>query len=92
VLVPVLAVLLAAFSLFLLGTVQAVGGVWRAWGGVIQGRTEVPDLSVTFLRAVAVMLEACLFIAPLNLAVALGVETLNDLEERVISVMSRSWL
>lgn len=28
-----------------------------------------------------------LFIAPLNLAVALGVETLNDLEERLISVV-----
>ena len=98
VLVPVIAVLLVAFSLFLLGTVQAVAGVWRAWAEVFHGQPEVADLSVTFLKTVTVMLEAVvffvvgvglysLFIAPLNLAIALGVETLNDLEERVISVV-----
>lgn len=98
VLVPVVAVLLVAFSLFLLGAVQAVAGVWQAWTGMFQGRLDVSDMSVTVLKTVTVMLEAVvfflvgvglysLFIAPLNLAVALGVETLHDLEERVIRVV-----
>lgn len=98
VLVPVVAVLLVAFSLFLLGAIHAVVDVWRIWDGVFHGQLEVPDLSATFLKTVTVMLEAVvffligiglysLFIAPLNLAVALGVETLNDLEERIISVV-----
>lgn len=97
VLVAVAAVLLVAVSLFVLGTVQAVTTVWQAWAATLQG-DQAPHLSVEFLEIVSVMLEAVvffligvgfysLFIAPLNLAIALGVETLNDLEERVISVV-----
>lgn len=97
VLIAVGAVLLVAISLFVLGTVQAVSIVWQAWAAALQG-DHAATLSVQFLEIVIVMLEAVaffligvglysLFIAPLNLAVALGVETLNDLEERVISVV-----
>ncbi|MGH7443795.1 MAG: YqhA family protein [Longimicrobiales bacterium] len=98
VLLPVIAVLLVAFSLFLLGTIEAITIVWRAWAGVLRGTAEVSELSVTFLKTVSIMLEAVvaflvgvglysLFIGPLNLAISLGVDTLNDLEERVISVV-----
>ena len=97
VLVPVLAVLLAALSLFLLGALQAVTAVWHAWSDVIVGGVD-PHLSITFLKTVIVMLEAVvffligvglysLFIAPLNLAIALGVDTLHDLEDRVVRVV-----
>lgn len=97
VLIAVAAVLLVAVSLFVLGTVQAVEIVWRAWMQTFQG-DQAPHLSADFLEIVIVMLEAVvffligvglysLFIAPLNLAIALGVETVNDLEERVISVV-----
>lgn len=98
IIVPVIAVLLVAFSLFLLGTVQAAVGVWKAWGELFAGQTDIPDLSLKFLKTVSVMLEAVvffligvgmysLFIGPLNLAVALGADTLNDLKERVIGVV-----
>ncbi len=97
VLIAVAAVLLVAISLFALGAVQAVSTVWQAWAATVQG-ARAPHLSVEFLGVVSVMLEAVvffligvglysLFIAPLNLAVALGVETIHDLEERVISVV-----
>ena len=97
VLIAVAAVMLVAISLFVLGAVQAVSTVWHAWATTLQG-AEAPNLSVEFLGVVSVMLEAVvfflvgvglysLFIAPLNLAVALGVETIHDLEERVISVV-----
>lgn len=97
VLIAVAAVLLIAVSLFVLGTVQAVATVWQAWLATLQG-DQAPHLSVDFLEIVSVMLEAVvffligvglysLFIAPLNLAIALGVETLNDLKESVISVV-----
>lgn len=98
VLVPVAAVLLVAFSLFLLGTIQAVVDIWWAWVGLFHGQSDVPKISAQFLKTVSVILEAVvffligvglysLFVAPLNLAVALGVETLNDLEERIISLV-----
>ncbi|MGH6611846.1 MAG: YqhA family protein [Burkholderiaceae bacterium] len=97
VLIPVLAVLLAALSLFVLGSVQAVTGVWIAWSDVFEGGVP-PDLSVSFLKNVIVVLEAVaffligvglysLFIAPLNLAIALGVHTLHDLEDRVVRIV-----
>ena len=98
VLVPVLAVLLAALSLFLLGAVQAASAVWHAWSDVFLGGIDSPHLSISFLKTVIVMLEAVvffligvglysLFIAPLNLAIALGVDTLHDLEDRVVRVV-----
>ena len=107
VLLAVMAVMLVAMSLFVLGTIQAVLGVWNTWSEAIStgfqslggeaggGATE---LTVQFLELVSLMLKAVvfyiigiglysLFIAPLNVTVALGVETLNDLETKVISVV-----
>jgi uncharacterized membrane protein YqhA len=98
VLVAVFAVLLAAFSLFLLGAYLALQNVYFGWTGVVSGDVQSTDLTVRFLEIVTVMLKAVffyligvglfsLFIAPLNLTIALGVETLNDLETKVISVV-----
>lgn len=98
VLLAIVAVLLVAISLFLLGTIQAVWGVWHAWQGVLSGELGSTDLTVEFLEIVSVMLKAVvfyivgvglysLFIAPLNLTVSLGVETLADLESKVVSVV-----
>lgn len=98
VLLAVVAILLVAVSLFLQTAILAVTHIWEAWSGLGRGKLAVSDLSVTFLELVHVMLEAVvfyligvgfysLFIAPLNLAVALGVETLGDLEEKLISTV-----
>jgi uncharacterized membrane protein YqhA len=98
VLIAVFAVLLAAFSLFLLGAYLALENVYYGWSGVVSGEVKSTDLTVRFLEIVTVMLKAVffyligvglfsLFISPLNLTVALGVETLNDLETKVISVV-----
>lgn len=98
VFLAVVAVLLIAVSLFLLGTGLALVSVWKAWAGVVHGKLGSTDLTVEFLEIVSVMLKAVvfyligvglysLFLAPLNLAVALGVETLTDLETKVISVV-----
>lgn len=98
VLLAVIAVMLVAVSLFLLGAFQAVLGVWHAWAGVLRGELGTTDLTVEFLEIVSVMLKAVvfyiigvglysLFIAPLNLTVSLGVQTLSDLESKVISVV-----
>lgn len=98
VLVAVVAVLLVAVSLFLLGALQAFIGIYHAWSEVLHGEFDTANLTVEFLELVSVMLKAVvfyiigvglysLFIAPLNLTVSLGVETLNDLESKVISVV-----
>ncbi|HLS86749.1 MAG TPA: YqhA family protein [Burkholderiales bacterium] len=98
VVVAVVAVLLCAFSLFLLGAFLAAEAIWQAWGGVIGGEEESTEVTIRFLEIVTVMLKAVffyligvglysLFISPLNVTVALGVETLNDLETKVISVV-----
>ncbi|HVE50390.1 MAG TPA: YqhA family protein [Casimicrobiaceae bacterium] len=98
VLIAVAAVLLVAVSLFVLGSVRAIVTVWHAWINTFSSGGPTPRLSVEFLEIVIVMLEAVvffligvglfsLFISPLNLAIALGVESINDLEERVIGVV-----
>ena len=98
VLIAVFAVLVAAFSLFLLGAYLALENVYFGWKGVVSGEMKSTDLTVRFLEIVTVMLKAVffyligvglfsLFISPLNLTIALGVETLNDLETKVISVV-----
>lgn len=98
VIVAVIAVLLAAFSLFLLGALIAIETVAEAWYGVFAGTMGPTDLTVRFLEIVSVMLKAVvfyligvgfysLFISPLNLTIAMGVETLNDLETKIISVV-----
>ncbi len=97
VLIAVIAVLMVAVSLFVLGAVEAFTTVWHAWVNTFQG-DQAPHLAADFLGIVIIMLEAVvffvigvglysLFIAPLNLAIALGVESINDLEEYVISVV-----
>lgn len=98
VLLAVVAVMLVAVSLFVLGAVQAGLGVWRAWAALLGGGLNSTDLTVEFLEIVSTMLKAVvfyligvglysLFITPLNLTVALGVESLNDLESKVVSVV-----
>lgn len=94
----VIAVMVIAVALFLLGTGLAIVGVWHAFRGVLRGELGSTDLTVEFLEVVSVMLKAVvfyligvglysLFIAPLNLTAALGVETLSDLEGKVVSVI-----
>lgn len=98
VLLAVLAVLLAAFTLFLVGAVQAAIGIWGAWRALIMDEAGATALTVEFLGTVTVMLKAVvfyligvglysLFIGPLNLSISLGVETLTDLEARVVSIV-----
>ena len=98
VLVAVASVLLVAMTLFILGAWMALGGIWREIQAVAVGRVNSADVTVEFLEIVSVMLKAVvfyligvglysLFIAPLNVTAALGVETLNDLEAKVVSVI-----
>lgn len=98
VLVAVVAVLLVALTLFLQGTWLALRDIWESWHGVVNGNSKATDLTIVFLELVHIMLEAVafyligiglysLFVAPLNLAVGLGVETLGDLEDKVVSVI-----
>lgn len=98
VLVAVVAVLLAALTLFLLGAVEAVASVWSAWASLADGVVALPGLTVEFLGVVTTLLKAVvfyligvglysLFIAPLNVSISLGVETLTDLEARVVSIV-----
>ena len=98
VVVAVVAVLLASFSVFLLGAYLTLQDIWHAWTGVLSGREHATDLTIRFLEIVTLMLKAVffyligvglysLFISPLNVTVALGVESLSDLEAKVISVV-----
>lgn len=99
VLVAVAAVLLVSISLFLLGAAQGVAVTLRAWDDAFRlGKFGSTDLTVEFLAVIGVMLRAVvlhligvglysLFIGPLNLTAALGVESLVDLETKVISVV-----
>lgn len=99
VLIVVVAVLLVSLSLFLLGTIDALQTIYKAWRGLFAaGDTGGTELVIEFLAVIGIMLRAVvfyligvglysLFIAPLNLTAALGVETLGDLESKVISVV-----
>jgi len=99
VLVAVAAVLLVSVTLFLLGGAQDASIVIRAWADTFQdGKFGSTDLTVEFLAVIGVMLRAVvmyligvglysLFVEPLNLTAALGVESLVDLETKVISVV-----
>ncbi|MFC4452670.1 YqhA family protein [Deinococcus sonorensis] len=103
VVVAVVAVLLVAFSLFLQGTLQAVLAIYTSWRDIVDGIQDTEQVvgqkvAVQFLEIVSVMLKAVvfyliglglysLFIAPLNLASSLGVESLADLEQKVVSVV-----
>ena len=98
VLLAVVSVLLVAVALFLLGVIQALTGIWGAITAVASGHFDATDLTIQFLEIVSTMLKAVvfyiigvglysLFIAPLNLTLSLGVETLNDLEGKIVSVV-----
>jgi uncharacterized membrane protein YqhA len=100
VLIAVIAVLLVAFSLFLQGTWVALETIYETWRDLFMRREDsaTSELAVQFLEVVSTMLKAVvfyiigvglysLFIRPLNLTSALGVETLADLEQKVVSVI-----
>ncbi|WP_045234534.1 YqhA family protein [Deinococcus pimensis] len=98
VLLAVVSVLLVAVALFLIGVVQAFTGIWEALVAVSDGKFTATTLTIEFLEIVSTMLKAVvfyiigvglysLFIAPLNLTASLGVETLNDLEDKIVSVV-----
>jgi uncharacterized membrane protein YqhA len=98
VLIGVVAVLVISATLFIFGAMQAATSVWGAIQGALQGRIDTTELTITFLEIISTMLKAVvfyiigvglysLFIAPLNLPVALGVETLFDLEGKVASII-----
>jgi uncharacterized membrane protein YqhA len=99
VIIAVVAVIALSVSLFLLGTVGAVRTIIAAWTGLLtRGDTGGTELVVEALSIIGVMLRAVvfyiigvglysLFIKPLNLTTALGMETLADLEAKVISVV-----
>jgi uncharacterized membrane protein YqhA len=98
VLLAVAAVLLIAVTLFLLASWLAVVGVWHALEDAVHGRLESTDVTVEFLAVISTMLKAVifyiigvglysLFIGPLNLTTALGVETLADLERKLASII-----
>jgi len=100
VLIAVVAVLLVAFSLFLQGALLALHTIYETWRDVWQqgvGNSS-GEVAVAFLEVVSTMLKAVvfyligvglysLFIRPLNLTSALGVESLSDLEQKVVSVV-----
>lgn len=98
VLLGVAAVLLVSMALFVLGAAQAVVSVWHALQALLRGEQASSALTVELLEVVASFLKAVvfyivgvglysLFIAPLNVTAALGVETLNDLETKVVGVV-----
>ncbi len=99
VLLAVVAVMLVSVSLFLLGTIGAVKSILSSWGELAaRGEAGSTEQIVESLAVIGVMLRAVvfyligvglysLFIAPLNLTTALGVESLSDLETKVVSVV-----
>ena len=99
VLMAVVAVLLVSLTLFMLGALDAFAVTWKAWREALaHGEFASTDLLIEIFGVIDVMLRAVifyiigvglysLFIAPLNLTAALGVESLIDLETKVISVV-----
>jgi uncharacterized membrane protein YqhA len=85
-------------SFFLLAAWLALQGIWHAFEQAFRGNLDSTELTVEFLEVISAMLKAVifyivgvglysLFIAPLNITTALGVETLTDLEIRVVSIV-----
>jgi uncharacterized membrane protein YqhA len=98
VLLAVLAVLLVAVALFLVASWLAVTGVWYAGRDAVRGELDATKVTVEFLEVISALLKAVifylvgiglysLFIGPLNLTTALGVETLAELERKVVSIV-----
>jgi uncharacterized membrane protein YqhA len=84
---------------FLLGALNAFAVTGKAWNEALaHGEFAPTDLLIEILGVIDVMLRAVvfyiigvglysLFIAPLNLTAALGVDSLIDLETKVISII-----
>lgn len=99
VFIAVLSVMFTAFSLFLIGAVESMIALYHSWSDVIKGTFSSHGIAMSRdLNVVSTMLEAVvfylvgvglysLFISPLNVAVALGIESLTDLESKVLSVI-----
>lgn len=99
VLIAVVAVMLVSLTLFILGALDALSVSWKAWREAFtHGEFASTELLIEMLGIIDVMLRAVvfyiigvglysLFIAPLNLTAALGVESFIDLETKVISVV-----
>lgn len=98
VLLAVVSVLLVSMALFIVGAGMAVQGVWHALKALVTGELTSSTITVDLLEVVSVLLKAVvfyligvgfysLFIAPLNVAAALGITSFNDLEIKVISVI-----
>lgn len=99
VIVACVAVMLLSISLFMLGTIAAGQLIVKEWtelfttgkSGDTQAVVETLSIIGVMLRAVVFYLIGVglysLFISPLNLTVALGVESLTDLESKVVSVV-----
>ncbi|HEX2524796.1 MAG TPA: YqhA family protein [Geminicoccus sp.] len=99
VLVAVAAVLLISLTLFLLGAAEGIQITVEAWHAAFSRHEFAStDLTVKFLAVISTMLKAVvmylvgvglysLFIEPLNLTAALGVESLVDLETKVVSIV-----
>ena len=99
VFIAVLSVMFTAFSLFLIGAIESIIALYHSWSDVIQGTFSSHGIAMSRdLNAVSTMLEAVvfylvgvglysLFISPLNVAVALGIESLTDLESKVLSII-----
>lgn len=98
VLLAVVSVLLVSMALFIVGAGMAVQGVWHALTALVTGNLSSSSITVDLLEVVSVLLKAVvfyligvgfysLFIAPLNVAAALGITSFNDLEIKVVSVI-----
>jgi uncharacterized membrane protein YqhA len=98
VLLAVFAVLLVAVALFLAASWLAVTGIWDVGRDTVRGELDATKVTVEFLEVISAMLKAVifylvgiglysLFIGPLNLTTALGVETLAELERKVVSIV-----
>ncbi len=98
VLLAVAAVLLVSMALFVLGAWTALLSLWHAGQAMLSGQANTADITVEFLEVVSTMLKAVvfyiigtgfysLFISPLNVTHALGVESLTDLETKIISIV-----
>jgi uncharacterized membrane protein YqhA len=98
VLLAVAPVLLIAFVVFVVGAVLSVATLWRATGLVLRGELDGHAAVLGVINLVIVMLEAVvfyivgiglynLFICPLELARRLGLDTLDHLESRMVSVI-----
>jgi uncharacterized membrane protein YqhA len=98
VLLAIVSVLVVAILVFLLGTLLTIGSIWSALQLVGTGALGGHEPVLTMLNLVVLMLEAVvfyivriglysLFIAPLRLTRRLGLNTFDDLESKLVSLI-----